>query len=184
MSYSEQLDTLADTVGRQLVELWEQLDAGTLERDEYVELASVLVLLGAAQAARLAELSLAAQLAAAGVPNPLPAVVELPAAREPAIRKALTDALTSPDVTDRLYMAGRSEPIAAAHEAWESALPKRSGVVTGYRRGLNAGACELCTWWARDGRKWPTGHPMPSHKGCLCAPVVAVGGPPARPVVT
>lgn len=184
MSYSEQLDTLADTVGRQLVALWEQHDAGELEQDEYVELASVLVLLGAAQAARLAELSLAAQLAAAGVPNPLPAVVELPAAREPAIRKALTDALTSPDVTDRLYMAGRSEPIAAAHEAWESALPKRSGVVTGYTRGLNIGACELCTWWHRNGRKWPAGHPMPSHKGCLCAPVVVVGGRPARPVVT
>ena len=184
MSYSEQLDQLASNVGEQLATLHAELDAGTIDTDTFLELASVLVLLGAAQAAQLAELSLAAQLAAAGVANPLPESVALPAAREPRIRRALEDALRSPDAAERLRMAGRSEPIAAAHEAWESALPKRSGVVTGYTRGLNIGACELCTWWHRNGRKWPAGHPMPSHKGCLCAPVVVVGGRPARPVVT
>lgn len=45
---------------------------------------------------------------------------------------------------------------------------RKNARVTGWQRELNADACELCQWWARDGRIWPMDHVMPTHPGCLC----------------
>ena len=41
--------------------------------------------------------------------------------------------------------------------------------VSGWVRQLDSDPCELCTHWSWDGRVWPAGHSMPTHKGCACA---------------
>src|SRR5690625_6970662 len=49
-------------------------------------------------------------------------------------------------------------------------------LATGWTRLLDAEGCELCDWWARDGRVWPKRHPMPRHKGCKCQQLPAYDG--------
>jgi hypothetical protein len=39
---------------------------------------------------------------------------------------------------------------------------------TGWVRGMNADACQLCRWWWREGRVWDAEHVMPTHTGCKC----------------
>lgn len=184
MSYSEQLDAIAEHTADSTGMLLAALDAGEIDADTFLELASVLVLLGAAQGYRLAQLSLTAQLVRLGVPDPFPSrLPELDAAaREPAIRRQLRAALDADSPPERVRMAARSETIAGAQDGYERAIPRARGAITGWTRGLNYGACELCTWWSRNGRKYPADHTMPTHKGCLCAPVLVAGGPAARPV--
>ena len=41
--------------------------------------------------------------------------------------------------------------------------------VAGWVRQLDSDPCELCTHWSWNGRVWPAGHSMPTHKGCACA---------------
>ena len=41
--------------------------------------------------------------------------------------------------------------------------------VSGWVRQLDSDPCELCTHWSWNGRVWPAGHSMPTHKGCACA---------------
>lgn len=41
--------------------------------------------------------------------------------------------------------------------------------VSGWIRQLDSDPCELCTHWSWNGRVWPAGHSMPTHKGCACA---------------
>ncbi|QLY27972.1 hypothetical protein H0264_21385 [Nocardia huaxiensis] len=45
---------------------------------------------------------------------------------------------------------------------------KQNDRVTGWVRELEPGACQLCTWWWRDGQVWHKDHEMPTHKGCTC----------------
>lgn len=61
-----------------------------------------------------------------------------------------------------------SEAIEAARGS-TTAIMRRSKKVDGWTRQLDSDPCELCRWWARDGRIWPAGHEMPTHKGCACA---------------
>lgn len=176
MSYSEQLDALAEWTADAVARLTEQLDADELDADEWATLAAVLVVTAAAQARQLAELSLTGQLVALGLPDPLPATgaaVMLPDLD--ATRAELLDALGSerfPSRRDeRIRAAAREPALDTARETYGEAIRARPEV-TGWRRQLNAEACELCRWWARDGRVWPKNHRMPEHTGCLCAPVV------------
>lgn len=176
MSYSEQLDALAEWTADAVAGLTEQLDADELDADEWASLAAVLVATAAAQARQLAELSLTGQLIALGLPDPLPttgAAVALPDLD--GIRAELLDALGSerfPSRRDeRIRAAAREPALDTARETYGEAVRDRPEI-TGWYRQLNADACELCQWWNREDRVWPKKHPMPTHKGCLCAPAV------------
>lgn len=77
----------------------------------------------------------------------------------------------SPDadaVRTRLERLARAEAVATAQTA-SAALMRRARTVSGWTRQLDGDPCELCTWWHRDGRVWPSNHTMPTHKGCECA---------------
>lgn len=71
--------------------------------------------------------------------------------------------------TDRLDRLGRSETSKAAQDAARE-VAEHDDRVRGWVRDLNADACELCTWWWREGRVWPADHVMPRHPGCDCWP--------------
>lgn len=72
-----------------------------------------------------------------------------------------------------VYRAGRlakAEAVEAGQKMFGETL-RSSPYVEGWRRGLDADPCELCTWWWRENRTWPKGWTMPTHKGCTCRQV-------------
>ena len=75
----------------------------------------------------------------------------------------------------RLIRLAFNEPVQAATFTFSEHIEK-SKVVSGWRRGTEPDACQLCRWWARDGRVWEPSHAMPRHPGCTChqVPVVNV----------
>lgn len=68
----------------------------------------------------------------------------------------------------RMERLARAEAIDAAQSGYGKAMA-RSEKVEGWKRGLESDACQLCTWWWRDGRIWPKNHTMPTHPGCACS---------------
>ena len=104
------------------------------------------------------------------VPEPArPAVTDLP----PGVDDFDEDAV--PDPTPRVSRFARTEPLAAAGDAYDEAV-RRSPHVRGYRRGLSPTACELCAWLAKRhldpaGYIYRADRPMHRHKGCTCYPI-------------
>lgn len=85
-----------------------------------------------------------------------------------------TAANTALSVQETAVMAaGRlalAEAVEAAQAAFGSTL-QQSPKVTGWTRGMEADACQLCTWWWREGRVWPKDYTIQTHKGCTCRQV-------------
>ncbi|MCG7426032.1 hypothetical protein MHY20_00100 [Helcobacillus sp. ACRRO] len=66
--------------------------------------------------------------------------------------------------------AGRmvtAELVRAAQDAFHRQM-QDSEKVTGWKRGMESSACQLCEWWSREGRVWPKDYPIQTHKGCTC----------------
>ena len=176
MSYMESLERLGDSTEREVSRLFSLYTAGSVTRDEFVDLATVAVSLGQQQGRAMAEVSLLAWLDAAGV-------VASPVAAQPIahytdserVRKALHTVMGAgvlePDVIEKqLRRLSFSETVESSQRAFAKAMHE-SGQVEGWTRGVETGACELCIWWEADGRVWPTEHSMPTHKGCVCTPI-------------
>ena len=70
-------------------------------------------------------------------------------------------------IEQRLERLGKTLPIDETQAGYAAQL-QADDLATGWTRLLDAAGCELCEWWARDGRVWPKRHPMPRHKGCKC----------------
>lgn len=77
----------------------------------------------------------------------------------------------------RLERLARAEVYNATQEQYADTIAAEPAA-RGWRRGLNAEACQLCQWWSRDGRVWPAEHRLPTHTGCRCTqiPVFAAEG--------
>lgn len=71
------------------------------------------------------------------------------------------------EIERRLERLAYVLPMESTQDGYRAAL-RADRAARGWIRGLDANACELCQWWARDGRAWPKHHPMPTHKGCRC----------------
>lgn len=147
-----------------------------------------------AHAVALADLSLAATLTS-DMARPVPVLgLTAPAGDLDRLTKAATTILgdpepnataTTPDeqhdaVARRVERLARNEPLDAAGGAFNEAV-KRSPHVTGYRRQLEDGACELCVWLAKRhldplGYVYPANQPMHRHAGCRCHPIPATRG--------
>ena len=83
----------------------------------------------------------------------------------------------------RVGRLARAEPLETAARTYSAGMT-RSEHVTGWVRNVSGDACQLCTWWARDGRVWPADHEMPTHKGCTCTPNPDRHTEPVRAVTT
>lgn len=94
---------------------------------------------------------------------------------EERIAQAVTTILGSDqDTLMQLQRMADNEPKQAAADGSADVI-RGSRRVQGWTRDLDADACQLCEWWARDGRVWQPDHVMPRHTGCTCG---------QRPVVT
>ena len=139
-----------------------------------VEYVALVVGAANATAATAAVLSLAQAVAdALGVHVRLPATPTPPSAHHTDLDRLRTAAatvlmLSQDDPAGRLRRLALAETADSAADAYSRALTSDKRV-TGWTRALDADACQLCRWWSREGRVWPKDHPMPRHKGCLCA---------------
>lgn len=148
-----------------------------------VEYVALVVGAANATAATAAVLSLAQAVAdALGVHVRLPATPVPPSAHHTDLDRLRTAAgtvlmLSQDDPAGRLRRLALAETADSAADAYSRALTADTRVA-GWRRALDSDACQLCRWWWREGRVWPRDHPMPRHKGCLCAqePVTELNG--------
>lgn len=86
------------------------------------------------------------------------------------LQAAVTTALEDNDrAAMRLERLTRAEVVQSGQQGLQTAMIE-SPYVVGWQRELEKDACELCQWWAREGRVWPVDHVMPTHKGCACTP--------------
>lgn len=174
MRYQDQLVGLSEECERQVLAVFALFTAGQISAEETATvIAAIVAAHNNSKAAALADVSLAATImlalgrpvATAGVLPPEGDVIRLGKAASTVLEVA--DRSEVPEaIVGRL---GRSEPLETAARSYSEAM-NRNKWVKGWVRHLSAGACELCRWWWRNGRVWPAGHPMPTHKGCACTP--------------
>ncbi len=88
------------------------------------------------------------------------------------------------DSVVRLERLARSEVFTAAQDATLQALSGREvdGRHVGWVRQLEQGHCQLCEWWARDGRVFPKDHRMPTHPNCNCVQRIVISETKPLPV--
>lgn len=165
------LAELSDRTGRQVLAVLDQVAAGIVSLEDLPELVAILTELGATQAAALTSADLAGDISAAlGRPVTLPEpVVNV---QPGAVQTATATVLAGPaeQRAARLSRLARSAVARAGQDARETVI-RRSGLVSGWTRGVDSTSCELCVWWWRGGRVWPKDHHMPRHPGCTCVQV-------------
>lgn len=173
MSYEDVLVRLSDGTATVVGQLWAAVEAGAIPVDDFPRLAADLVALANARGAAAAQAAFRGFLEAqTGLALPI-AVAIFPddAGR---LQGAMGTILASDqDTLAQLVRLAANEPLEAATQAYGDAMA-RSSLVSGWRRGLNSGACQLCRWWHRDGRVFRTEHSMPRHKGCTCHQIPVV----------
>lgn len=195
MSYHDNLTAISEQAATDVTTVYEQFLDGTIEAAAAVATIAAIVATANAKAAAVADLALAADLTLAlgepitalGIGRPADdlqrlakaartLLLDLPEQITVRSSTALTLAVDEPVVpVERVARLGRVEPLTAAGQAYDDAVA-RNPRVTGYRRGLSATACELCTWLAKRhldpaGYVYPADKPMHRHKGCTCYPV-------------
>lgn len=175
MRFQDQLRDLARATGLDARALVEAAEAEGIPWQDIAYLIASRVQAGNLQAMRLAEaalmiLELQADISA-GVVTGAASVAEADRWTDhDRLQVAATTILTdrNPDtVLSRVERLGRSEVVGTGQGAYHDGMQTTEGI-EGWRRDLEGGACQLCTWWWRDGRVWPKDHPMQKHTGCEC----------------
>ncbi|WP_422748600.1 hypothetical protein ACN27E_09780 [Mycobacterium sp. WMMD1722] len=182
MTYRDELLAVADATEAQAVALYGGFLGGafgvgasgiTYTAGEFVAFLASLIAQANSTVYALADLSVSASIMLATA-EPVPVLGLTPPVEDlPRLTKAAETVLEVADespVPDKIIRRlARSEPLETAARAISEAMD-RQPAVTGWVRDISGGACQLCQWWARDGRVWPADHPMPTHKGCSCTP--------------
>ncbi len=185
MTYADTIRRVAGRAERDAVALHAAWTTGVLTDDQFVAAITATVVAANGRAAAVADLSLAAAITVAtgraAAPLGITVAATEPARLRQAAQTLVTDLPTTPDPVARVARLARSEPLTEAARAYSTGMAA-SPSVTGWTRGLSANACQLCRWWWRDGRVWPSDYRMPTHKGCTCSPIPTVTDRAPRPV--
>lgn len=168
--YEDIVDRIGEQSAGSLTGLLGLLEQGTITRAEFIDTASTVVDTANIRGHAAGQAYFRAYIEeATGTPYALaPTVV---ASERDRLAKAMTTILTTEqDTTMQLQRLATVEPIQSASNGFQDAMQKEHRV-TGWERGLDSGACQLCSWWWRDGRIFHKDHTMPRHKGCRCHPI-------------
>jgi hypothetical protein len=183
MTYQQQLGALAASSAAATLGAWQLLPSPA-----FVGVAASLVARFNVRAVALADAALATLLDA------LPLGLARPDDDEERLVGSFTTLLERIDAAPlehdtqaRVERIARAEPLHAAQLAFSEAVelhasgatvtverpePARAPTepvrIVGWRRKLNADACELCRWWSRGGQLFPPDRRMPTHVSCLC----------------
>lgn len=167
---------LAGDTQRKVAAVYAALQDGQVSRREAEQLIAAIINHANASSVALAEAGIIWQVQeVAAIPVPALGVAPLDDHSKlvTAARTVLAASAVDDDPLMRLQRLARSEPLHAGHRA-ASEVMSRHKAVEGWTRQMEAGACQLCRWWWRDGRVWPAAHPFQSHQGCNCQPKVVV----------
>lgn len=169
MSYEDTLKRLSAGTVATVLQVWQAAQAGELEWRLVPELLALVVATANAQGAAVAQLAFRAYLEAH---DAAPVAMAVASTSMPQDVERLTGAMRTILASDletemQLTRLAANEPLDAAASAYQAELDA-SPRVSGWRRQLESDACQLCQWWARDGRVWRTDHQMPRHPGCTC----------------
>ncbi|TYL55748.1 hypothetical protein FXB39_00630 [Nocardioides sp. BGMRC 2183] len=163
--------------------------AGTLTADAFAALVASFLAAGKTAGLALGDAAFVAQMqAATGTAHAFPGTV-LPESEVDRLQRAAETIRTDLDrdqnaekAAKRLTRLAEAEIKKAAADALAGAI-RTEERVTGWVRVLEpAPTCQLCHWWYRDGRVWPSDHPMPRHTGCDCTQRIVTLSEPAKPV--
>lgn len=177
MTFEEVIGGLVDEATDQALALLELVRAGEMSVQEFVELLVVLIEHSRGVATVEANKILLDYLIeqAGEVVEFTPLIPD----RDPESNvNAVNTILEDDDGQDmRVARLVRGEITESAHSTYSDTLGTIPHV-TGWKRGLESDACQLCRWWSRNGRVWPKDHRMPRHTGCMChqIPVTRIGG--------
>src|SRR5699024_8460164 len=130
-----------------------------LAGDELIAMLADMVAVSNSTAWHTATTQVIADLTAAtGTP---PATLNVPVNAHWLDRDRLTEGLSlimaeaaEADADMRLLRMVTGEPIEAGQRGYQAGL-LADGRARGWRRGLESAACQLCTWWWRNGQVWP-----------------------------
>ena len=166
MTYTDVMAQLADSTDVRVQALYARYEAGEIDEETFVALASAVLAQGQSQAVSMADVALAATLTAmtGRVRTPVGLLPE----REDATRsvaRVIREALVDPDPPAKLTVNVRAEVLDTAQRSYGTAMRKQG--VKRWTRKLNAGACPLCHDLA--GETLPATAEMYAHKGCGCS---------------
>ena len=188
MTFADTITGLGESTADRLEALYARFEDGSLTLEQYRDLAADVLTAANSRGWTLGVLGLTAYVAAvAGEPVAAPA---LPVAEHYADRARLragVETITGrlevvrtggpdpelEDIRRRLRRIGQAEPVESAQRGYSAAL-EADDRVNGWVRSVEAGACDLCQWWAFDGRVWPATSAMQTHKGCACSQIPVV----------
>lgn len=169
MTYRDLVQSLGAATESKVMAAHAAFLKSTLTEPEFISLVASIIAKANGRAVALADLSLAATLTLQ-LRTPVPTLGLLsPIGDSDRLSKGLGTILAT-DRLDTAMQLGRlanSEPRTQAARSYSEGMAK-SEQVEGWTRGLSGSACQLCRWWARDGRVWPKDHPLKTHKGCSC----------------
>lgn len=167
MSYRDQLQRLGDATANRVAAVFEDYAEGRLTHDQAVALIAAIIAKANSKAVALADLSLAATLMLQ-LGRPVAPIGLLPPADDPErLTTAATTLLAVAGLTlARVARLGRSEPLAAAANAYSEAI-NQNQLVTGWIRQASPAACKVCTDLADNKIRNPS-VPMWHHLGCTC----------------
>ena len=170
-----ELGKLSDSTAERVTGLLELLEKGLIHREDLPYLAASLTSLGAEQSAALVLRELAEITAQATGTIPVIPEVSRKALDPAKVAGAVTTVLegAAEDIPVRLHRLVRGAVTEAAQQTRATAI-RETETYEGWTRGMDSDACQLCTWWSRDGRVWPKDHTMPTHPGCTCVQVPAI----------
>lgn len=94
------------------------------------------------------------------------------------IKRPASSTLETPVDTERVDRMVKDETVSAMQRGHQDGVRLR-GSASGYRRGINPDACELCFWLWKEGFVYEIDQPMHRHTGCRCVPV-PTNDPPGR----
>ncbi|HEY0888675.1 MAG TPA: hypothetical protein VGE38_03570 [Nocardioides sp.] len=194
MTYQEETQTLTEQASAQVLAALSAYAAGTLTYEAVAAVVAAYVAAGNSAGAALGDVALAAAVTLQTGQPAAPLGITRPADEDQRLTKAAKtilddlDAKRDEDAEAALSEAQKrfqrlveAEIRKAVADAYSEAI-KESESVTGWIRALEPDACELCTWWWRNGRVWPADHDMPRHTGCDCGQLVVTTTEPIKPV--
>lgn len=167
VQYQRRIEGLATTAAEQVAAI---LQTGQITGNTERLIVAAISRANAA-AASLADAFVAAHIEY-GTAKPTPAVGLAPrddtARLAQAVRTILDD--QAADAGTRFQRLAHAEPLATAQRAAIAVMAEQPAV-NGWRWRLDAGACELCRWYAADGRVYRlTRRFRQPHPGCNCQP--------------
>lgn len=170
MTFEELLDSIiGDTTAKAnaLLDMWE---ADDIDDDTFAGALVVLVDRSRGRGANAA-VGVLRSYVESGLGSPVLVTPVLPETAQDRLGRAVGTILGS-DLDTRMQVdrLAAGETLGAAHRAYDDTMAA-TPQISGWTRGLNSDACELCRWWSRGGKVWPATHTMPTHTGCKCHPV-------------